>query len=119
MPVRSLNSSVFKWPDKEAVDQAVRAWIETEKPKHAELCRFAYFGSYARGDCGVGSDLDLIAVVRNSSEPFYRRPLHWDLSGLPVPADLIVYTQGEWDQLMESGSLLARTLAREAVWLFP
>ena len=28
MPVRSLNSSVFKWPDRSAVDHAVRDWAE-------------------------------------------------------------------------------------------
>jgi hypothetical protein len=67
----------------------------------------------------VGSDLDLVAVVKDCKDPSYRRALGWDLSGLPVPADLLVYTLAEWDQLMAGKSLLARTLAREAIWVFP
>ena len=63
MPVRSLNSSVFKWPDHATVDKAVRSWAQAEAKRHPELQRLGYFGSYARGDWGVGSDLDLVAVV--------------------------------------------------------
>jgi len=110
---------VLKWPDRAQVDRAVRRWIRTESARHAELCRFAYYGSYARGNWGVGSDLDLLAIVRDSKEPFLRRSLAWDLGGLPVPAELLVYTAAEWDKLMRSGSRLARTLAREAIWIFP
>ena len=119
MPVRSLNSSVLKWPNREQVDLAVRQWIGTESARHAGLCRLAYFGSYARGDWGVGSDLDLIAIVKESAEPFSRRGLSWDLRPLPVHADLLVYTLAEWDQLMAGKSRLAQTLEREAIWVFP
>jgi len=97
----------------------VREWIRIESAKHADLCKLAYFGSYARGDWGVGSDLDLVAIVRDSKEPFSRRALKWDLISLPVPSDLLVYTTAEWDRLMAGDSLLARTLASEAIWIFP
>ena len=66
---------MIKWPNREEVDRAVREWIRTESARHAGLCRLAYFGSYARGDWGVGSDLDLIAVVDDASEPYERRTL--------------------------------------------
>lgn len=119
MPVRSLNSSVLKWPDRAQVDEAVRRWIRAEAANHPELCKLAYFGSYARGDWGVGSDLDMVAVVEDSLVPFHRRSLNWDLNSLPVPADLLVYTFAEWDRLMAGKSHLARTLQREAFWIFP
>lgn len=90
MPVRSLNSSVLKWPSRKAVDQAVRAWTVEQARERPEILRLGYFGSYARGDWGVGSDQDLIAIVNEISEPFARRALKWDLNGLPVPAELIV-----------------------------
>jgi hypothetical protein len=47
----------------------------------------------------VGSDLDLIAVVESSPEPFERRALAWDLNTLPVSAELLVYTRPEWERL--------------------
>jgi hypothetical protein len=49
MPVRSLNSSVLKWPDRASVDRAVRAWAIDAAGQHPELLRAGYFGSYARG----------------------------------------------------------------------
>jgi hypothetical protein len=66
----------------------------------------------------VGSDIDLIAVVANSSEPFECRNLAWQLTRLPVPAQLLVYTSDEWDHLLKEEGRFARTLEREAIWVF-
>ncbi len=117
MPVRSLNSSVLKWPDKTSIDKAVRSWAEKEGARHGRLLRLGYFGSYARDDWGVGSDLDLIAIVERSEDPFHRRAVSWDLADLPVPAELMVYTSAEWDRLAKENGRFARTIARETVWV--
>lgn len=117
MPVRSLSSSVIRWPDLETVKDAIARWAREEVLKHPELIRLGYFGSYARGDWAVGSDLDLIAVVSESPQSFERRSLSWDLSPLPVPADLLVYTEKEWESLQQTRGRFARTLARETVWI--
>lgn len=118
MPVRSLNSSVLKWPDLKAVREAVDLWAKKEALKHPSLVRLGYFGSYARGEWGVGSDLDLIAIVVESSEAFERRNISWSLTSLPVPADLLVYTQTEWESLEKGGGRFARTLSRETMWIY-
>jgi len=117
MPVRSLRSSVLKWPDRRAVEEALASWAARERPRHPGLVRLGWFGSYARGDAGVGSDLDLVAVVESSVEPFERRALAWDLSQLPVPAEILVYTRDEWQRLEREGGRFARTLRRDARWL--
>ncbi len=117
MPVRSSTSSVLKWPDAASVRSALAAWVEQEAPRHPGLLRLGYYGSYARGDWGVGSDLDLIAVVESSTAPFERRSLGWETSTLPVPAELLVYTRAEWERLKSEARRFFRTLEREAVWL--
>jgi hypothetical protein len=66
----------------------------------------------------VGSDLDLIAIVKATSQPFERRALLWDLKGLPVPAEIIVYTLSEWEDLQQRDTRFARMLKRETVWTF-
>lgn len=119
MPVRSSSSRVLKWPDRAAVDAAARSLAARLAATHPELLRLGYFGSYARGDYGVGSDLDLVAVVRASSRAFRERPLDFELAGLPVAPELIVYTQQEWDALQASGDRFAARLGAEAVWLHP
>ncbi len=117
MPVRSLSSSVLIWPDAAVVDQAVREWAEVIGRQRAEVVRIGYFGSYARGDWGVGSDLDLIVVIENSEEPFERRPARWDVTKLPVPADLLVYTLSEWKSLPRK-TRFRQTLDKEVLWVF-
>ena len=117
MPVRSLNSSVLKWPDAAAVHRAALHWAEREAPRRNGLLRLGYFGSYARGEWGVGSDLDLIAIVEHTDTPFERRALEWDLSGLPVPAELLVYTRAEWEEMRGRGARFPSVVEAEAVWL--
>jgi hypothetical protein len=56
-------------------------------------------------------------VVRDTEVPFERRALDWDLGPLPVPAEILVYTQTEWDALLASGGRFAREVEQEAVWL--
>lgn len=116
MPVRSLNSSVFKWPELEIVVRAVRSWADQLASRHRDVTRIAYFGSYARGDWGVGSDLDLLLVVAQTEWPFHRRAAQFDVGELPVQADLLVYTEAEW-QAMGRDTRFRRMLLDEAVWL--
>ncbi len=118
MPVRSLDSSVFTWPDAHTVDAAVRRWAQHVVARHAGVLRVGYFGSYARGDWGVGSDLDLVVVVELSDLPAERRAAQWDITELPVPADILIYTQAEW-QALDPKDRLPRVLARETVWVYP
>jgi predicted nucleotidyltransferase len=100
------------------VDQAARVWAQVEAERHPELQRLGYFGSYARGGWSVGSDLDLVAIVDRSSEPFERRCLTWDATDLPVPAELLVYTADEWEGLRREGGRFVRVLEREVVWIY-
>lgn len=115
MPVRSLNSSVFRWPDAKEVDDAARRWAAEESRTRKGVLRVGYFGSYARGDWGVGSDLDLVVVVKESTLAFERRAVEWDTTKLPVPADLLVYTSPEWQSL---AGRFRNTLEKEAVWVY-
>ena len=117
MPVRSLSSSVLKWPNAKTVDCAVHSWAKKIVQHREGVQRIGYFGSYARGDWGVGSDLDLIIVVTDSQLSFTTRRVNWGATELPVPADILVYTEHEWRSLTRQGRF-AHTIAKEAVWVF-
>lgn len=119
MPVRSLTSPLLKWPDRAAVEAALRAWVSKAAIAHPDAVSIGVFGSFARGEWAFGSDLDLLIVVRDADAPSdVRRPV-WDTSALPVPADLVVYSESEWRRLCDRPSRFRDTLAAEARWLWP
>ena len=117
MPVRFLDSSVFKWPDRKASDRGVRDWARKVTQRRKDVLKIGYFGSYARGDWGVGRDLDVVIVVQGSDLRSERRTVEWDATGLPVPVDLLVYTKEEWESPIRQDGF-DRRLARETVWVW-
>lgn len=118
MPVRLLSSFVLKWPDLQTVEDALRPWVAQMVKTRPEVMRVGYFGSYARGDWGPGSDVDIVIVVTDSDEPFHKRASRWDVTELPVPAQVLVYTKTEWDNLNRRGRF-CREVMREAIWVYP
>jgi predicted nucleotidyltransferase len=117
MPVRSLTSPVLKWPDAPKVRQALTNWVEKIIRERPDIIRIGYFGSYARGDWGVGSDLDLIIILEDSEKPFEERAGEFDNAELPVPVDTLVYTRKEWQALKDKRNFFRR-LKNEAVWVY-
>lgn len=116
MPRMSSTGVARRWPDAREVDAAFRAWAAEVRARHPEIARVAYFGSYATGRWGVGSDLDIVVIVTASTEPFPARLLDVTDRGLPVPADILVYTEAEWAAMRARGSRLVAEVERVGVW---
>jgi len=83
-----------------------------------KLQRVGVFGSYGRGEAGVGSDLDLVLIDWRASGPQQQRLPLWPLAELPLSCDALVLTPAEHDKLMVSGSAMAAALERECRWLW-
>jgi len=118
MPVRSLRSAVLRWPDRESVHSAARRWAAGVARVSDPVVRVAYFGSYATGRWGVGSDLDILILVDSSEEPFERRGLQFRTSEIPVPCQVLVYTLLEWNRMLREGCRFARSVEAESVRLY-
>lgn len=95
----------------------MRTWAVELGDADTNVTRIGYFGSYARGNWGVGSDVDLLVLLRESGQPFGERSVS-PRPRLPVPADLLVYTLDEWRRMIEQPGF-AQTANREAVWVYP
>ena len=118
MPVRSLTQSLLRWPEPEQVLHHVRLWAAQVAVEHPGLERVALFGSYGRGDAGVGSDLDLLLIDAASRGPQHQRLLAWPLAELPLSCDALVLTPTEHAELLASGSAMAAALQRDSRWLW-
>jgi uncharacterized protein len=120
MPVRLLNSSIMRWPSHAEVHSAIDQWVKDGSGANPpNWLAVGYFGSYARGEAGVGSDLDLVMVVLESDLPFERRATVWDFHAIPVPVEVSVYTLTEWQRLSVNQPRFYQTLVAETVWLQP
>lgn len=117
MPVRSFNSVVLKWPRREEALAAARSWAE-ELRADATVEAVYCVGSCARGDYGVGSDVDLLVIVRASDLPPVQRYVRFSPNDLPVPFDLWVLTRAEWEQMAEVSPLLRRRIDQEKLDLW-
>ena len=117
MPVTSSTTSVKRWPTPDRVLDALRNWARAQAAVRPELIALGYFGSHARGDSGCGSDLDLVAIVRQSDLSRLERSRGWPSEKLPVPVDLLVYTVDEWELMRRRGGRFARMMDEEAVWV--
>lgn len=116
MPTKSSTSSVLKWPDAGTVHSGLERWAQALAATDGSVIAIGFFGSYARGDAGVGSDLDVVLVVSDSEVPWESRASSWNTTSLPVPVDLLVYTRREWDAL-DRDSRFGRMLAEETRWV--
>ncbi|OGL45917.1 MAG: hypothetical protein A2161_02075 [Candidatus Schekmanbacteria bacterium RBG_13_48_7] len=119
MPVKSLNSSILKWPDKESVGNSLKKWISTIVTEHDNILQIICIGSFARDDWGPGSDIDLIIVMQDNPYPFWQRPAQWDTAMLPVPAELRIYTLEEWEKTKNKNNRFWNVILKEGIQVYP
>jgi uncharacterized protein len=115
MPVTSSRTSIKRWPSADEVRGAAASWAARLAASDPSVVAIGYFGSYARGDAGVGSDIDLVVVRRDAAE----RPdlLGADVAALPVAADILHYTTSEMQALLGRGGKMADVIRQETRWL--
>jgi predicted nucleotidyltransferase len=84
--------------------------------RDANVRRSGLFGSYATGRYGPGSDLDILLIIRESTEPrWFMRTSAIDTAGLQVGADLFIYTEEE-SRRLEAESPWYRHILKEIIW---
>lgn len=117
MPEPSSAGSVLHWPAPAEVLSQARDWAKCQQRENPELLALGVFGSYGRGDAGVGSDLDLVLILKECHEPIWERLRRWDTGNLPLACDLLVYSLEEWLTLPQWNPRLAKALHSETRWL--
>ncbi len=95
-----------------ALDDIKRTARQLGEAAHAE--RVILFGSYARGEAGANSDVDLLIVAESDQPRFKRsRVLYQTLRPYPFAMDLLVYTPQEFDQARRMPLSFVSTVLRE------
>ena len=115
MPVRSLHSSVRKWPGRSEVLESFRRWACALIQGRQDIVRIGCFGSLVNGTWGVGSDIDIVIILRDSTLPPLERAAQWDTTALPVPADVVVLTRQESREI--ASRRFRSVIENEVVWV--
>jgi len=93
----------------EKLPEITRRIVQASRPE-----KIIVFGSYARGDFGPDSDLDLLVVIRGieglRAESTRLRGI---LRGLLVPVDIFVTTPEQLARLGQTPGLIYRTALTE------
>jgi predicted nucleotidyltransferase len=80
--------------------------------------RLVVFGSKARGDDRLDSDLDVLLIVRNEAAA-RKRPLrrigYLLAAGGELVPSILAYTEAEWDSRKRSGSSFRQAVERDGV----
>ena len=119
MPVRSLNSSILKWPEKDLIIKQAASWASKTGERDDNIISIKCFGSVLNDSWGVGSDLDILIEVRSSEKSFMIRSLDYDASEIDVPVEILVYTNHELLSLKEEGSRFYNEIEENAFILYP
>lgn len=79
-----------------------------------------FFGSYAWGEPGPDSDLDLLVVVEEAVAKMAQRSLagRCALRDLRLAKDILVYTAAEFNQLVQDPASMAFKIQQEGKLLY-
>ncbi len=97
------------------LDRIVQRLVSGFNPEQIFL-----FGSYAYGEPNEDSDLDLLVIISQSTQPRYRRAseAYRYLRGISMPTDVIVMTREEVDKKINVRSSLVNRIIHEGIILY-
>ena len=90
------------------LQEIVRRIVEVAKPE-----RIILFGSAARGEMGLDSDLDFLVIKRCGQRRKTARKIERSLIGMKIPTDIIVATPEDIHRYKDTIGLIFRPALRE------
>jgi predicted nucleotidyltransferase len=101
--------------DSALVNDVVQRILTVRHPKAIVL-----FGSHARGQAHPDSDLDILIIEQENSQPRHQRatPFLMALMGIDRAIDVLVYTQSEIDDWAAVPNAFVTTALREGKVLY-
>ncbi len=110
---RSSGSVTVFSLDKKLIEEAIGKFVD-ELSRREEVLKVVIFGSWVRGEAGVGSDVDFLIVLKESNLPFLDRIPIYTPSSFPVDTDVFPYTLEE----LKKGIPIAEQALKEGKVLF-
>jgi predicted nucleotidyltransferase len=113
-----LNSAILKWPDKQKVLNEAKLWAESTGLGDRNIIKIFCFGSICTGRWGVGSDLDILIILKQTRVPFISRAMLFNASAISVPTDILVYTESEIATFADEKSRFMDEIQKNSILLY-
>ena len=97
---------------------SVSDWAQTSAEAEESLLKVGYVGNFDPDDLQIESHLDVVLVVEDTDVPMAERGSQWNLGPIGVPAQALVFTSAEWEELLSGEGWLADRMKTETVWVF-
>lgn len=95
------------------IQEMVRKIVEKFQPEKIIL-----FGSWARGDAGPDSDVDLLVIIPTASKKETTRQIGVTLHAMGIPKDVVVTTPEEFERRKNIVGTIAYPANREGRVLY-
>jgi len=112
MPRKSSPFVKISYFDETAVRKALKLFLAELEEKHPEVEKVLVFGSFVKGECVPGSDIDLLLILKESPVPLLERLPRYMPSSFPITVDVFPYTREELAKMRADGNtFIKRALA--------
>jgi predicted nucleotidyltransferase len=109
-----LPSAGIVWVDRARVLNEARAVARALRERHPEIQRITLIGSFARGEGGPRSDLDLVVFVQSTPLAPRERVAHYAPTSAR-PVDLVVYTEEEVERMRQAPPPILREVLTRGI----
>ncbi len=106
------NSSPLWAVTPEKIDEAVRRIVEVARP-----VKIILFGSHARSDADLRSDIDLLVIEKKVVDRYSEMVrLNAALRGLILPVDILAIGEDEFEEWAETPGMVYCAAKRDGKW---
>ena len=113
-----LSSARPRFANKHEILEIARQTAFRIAREHPEVVKILVFGSFAREDYGVRSDLDLLIVLKNSDQSPGDRLAEFLRCAPKYPTDMVVLTQAELEARLAAGEPFIRRGLSEGILVY-
>jgi predicted nucleotidyltransferase len=113
-----LRSASRKFASRSQLLNLARRTAQRIAANHPEVSRVILFGSFARGDFGARSDLDLLIVLKSSQLPIRERIGEFIAECGAYPTDVFPLTEAELESRLQNGDPFWMQAMREGIECF-
>lgn len=118
MQKHSLNSVKVIFANQANVKKQIQESIRQLIKRNPEIKKVILFGSYATGNYGPRSDVDILFILDSSDQPFLDRIPHYIPDDLSFSVDVFPYTASEIEALLQAENHFIRRALHEGKVLY-